>query len=82
MVKGDQTDIIITEIRDSRDQIKSKLAKIDAQLDGHEKRIQRLETSITVQGWKIGAIVAVMMAFGGITWSVIKVKLQQVLGIS
>ena len=62
------TDKILAAIQDSSD-------KVDAKLGDHERRLQKLETAVTVHGLKIGAIVAAIMAFGGITWNVIKDQL-------
>ena len=62
MVKLNDTDKILQAIRDSAD-------KFSDRLDDHEKRLQRVETAVTVHGLKIGAIVAAIMAFGGITGS-------------
>ena len=59
------TDRIIHVIEASKDELK-------AVLSDHEKRIQRLEVAKAVQVWQLSAIVAVMMAFGNIMWSVIK----------
>lgn len=62
---ANDTDKIIAAIATSTSELKDVLSD-------HEKRIQRLETAVAIHGWKIGAIVAVMMAFGGITWSALK----------
>lgn len=62
---GNDTQRILDAIKDSGD-------KIGAKLDDHELRIRNLEKAVTVHGMKIGAIVAVIMAFGSVTWNVIK----------
>lgn len=68
------TDKIISAINDSTNRIESVL-------NDHEKRLRRLETTIAVQGWKIGAIVAVIMAFGTLTWQVAVDKVKMMVGI-
>ena len=62
------TDKILAAIQDSSD-------KVHETLGDHERRLQKLETAVTVHGLKIGAIVATIMAFGGIIWNVIKDQL-------
>lgn len=66
------TDKIIETIKDSAKLVTDEVEKVVERLDDHEKRLQQLETAVTVHGLKIGAIVTVIMAFGGITWNVIK----------
>jgi len=66
------TDKIIEAVKDSAKTIADEVEKVVDRLDDHEKRLQKLETAVTVHGIKIGAIVAAIMAFGGITWNVIK----------
>lgn len=62
---GNDTQRILDAIKDSGD-------KIEKKLDDHETRIRNLEKSVAAHGLKIGAIVAVLMAFGSVTWNVIK----------
>lgn len=70
---ANDTDKILKAIEGSTEELKDVLSD-------HEKRIRGLETVVAVQGWKIGAIVAVMVAFGGITINVVKQHLADWLG--
>lgn len=50
----------------------------DADLKDIEERLRKLEVAMAVHGLKIGAIVAAMVAFGGILWNVLVKKIGEI----
>jgi hypothetical protein len=61
----DDADRIIAAINKSAEESKKLFDATHARLDDHETRIRAMETAITVQGLKVGAILVLIITVAG-----------------
>jgi hypothetical protein len=77
---ANDTDRILAAIKESKDESLKERAAIWERLEEHSKDIGRINTAMALHGVKIGFLVAIVMAFGGIIVKVSMEKIEKFVG--